>query len=178
LLLQPDQSPFTLDIKSGYIKTGNLMTRSLRQVAVLLYALVGLSLLSTSALAETPFPTVHEPADESLKCIHPEEEMRRNHMNYILHERDETMYEGIRNEPASLAGCIDCHVEPNEKGEIAGIETEEHFCNACHQYASVQIDCFQCHADRPQKYIDRSKHTSSLEHNLQQALANNAGVNQ
>jgi len=153
------------------------MTRFLRQFAVLVYASIGLALLSTSAIAETPFPTIHEPADESAKCIHPEDEMRRNHMNYILHERDETMHEGIRNEPASLANCIDCHVKPDDKGEIANIESKEHFCSGCHQYASVQIDCFQCHADRPQKYIKRDKRTSSLTQDLQQALANNAGVN-
>ena len=43
------------------------MTRFLRQVAVLVYALIGFTLLSTSALAETPFPTIHEPSDESKK---------------------------------------------------------------------------------------------------------------
>lgn len=154
------------------------MTRFLR----LTYVLIGLTLLSTSAIAETPFPTIHEPADESLKCIQPEDEMRRNHMNYILHQRDITMHEGIRTETDSLAKCIDCHVEPNEKGEIAGIESDEHFCNACHQYASVQIDCFQCHADRPQKYISRSKHTSSIRQMLQHTLAaqdpSSEGVNQ
>ncbi|VAW53313.1 Sulfite reduction-associated complex DsrMKJOP multiheme protein DsrJ (=HmeF) [hydrothermal vent metagenome] len=151
------------------------MTRFLRQVAVLVYALIGLSVLSTSALigtaqAETPFPTIHQPSDESKKCIHPEEEMRRNHMNYILHERDETMHEGIRGEPEGLSACIDCHVEPNENGEIAGIDSEEHFCNACHQYASVQIDCFQCHADRPQKYIKRETKASALKDQLQKIL--------
>jgi hypothetical protein len=154
------------------------MTRFLRQVAALVYALIGLSLLSTSALAETPFPTINEPSDESKKCIHPEDEMRRNHMNYILHERDETMHEGVRNEPGSLAACIDCHVEPNEKGEIAGVDSNEHFCNGCHEYASVQIDCFQCHADRPQKFIKRSSHTSSIRDQLQQSLAATEGVNQ
>jgi len=130
------------------------MTRFLRQTAILVYALIGFSLLSTSAVAETPFPTIHEPTDESVKCIQPEDVMRREHMNYILHERDETMHEGIRGEPKSLANCINCHVEPNENGEIAGIETKEHFCNACHQYAAVQIDCFQCHADRLRNYIN------------------------
>jgi hypothetical protein len=60
--------------------------------------MIGLALLSTSAVAETPFPTIHEPSDKSLKCIQPEDEMRRNHMNYILHERDETMHEGVRDE--------------------------------------------------------------------------------
>ncbi len=137
----------------------------------LLYVLIGFTLLSTSAQAETPFPTVHEPSDESLKCIQPEDEMRRNHMEYILHERDETMHEGIRNEPESLANCINCHVEPNDKGEIAGIDSKEHFCNACHQYASVQIDCFQCHADRPQKYINRADSSSSIKQQLKQTLA-------
>ncbi len=149
------------------------MTRFLRQTAILVYALTGFGLLSTSAVAETPFPTIHEPTDESVKCIQPEDVMRREHMNYILHERDETMHEGIRGEPKSLANCINCHVEPDENGEIAGIETKEHFCNACHQYAAVQIDCFQCHADRPQKYIKRNSHTSSLRQQLQQTLAAN-----
>ena len=143
------------------------MTRFTR----LIYAFIGSALLSSTAVAETPFPTIHEPSDESLKCIQPEDEMRRNHMNYILHERDETMHEGVRNEPGSLAACIDCHVEPNEKGEIAGIDCDEHFCTSCHQYASVQIDCFQCHADRPQKYIQRESHASAIKQQLQQTLA-------
>lgn len=146
------------------------MTSFLRQAAVLVYALLGFALVSNSALAETPFPTIHEPSDESLKCIQPEDEMRRNHMNYILHERDETMHEGVRNEPGSLAACIDCHVEPNENGEIAGIDSNEHFCTSCHEYASVQIDCFQCHADRPQKFIDRAGHTTSSAPSIQQQL--------
>ena len=159
------------------LETGNLMTRFLRPLLVL----IGFMLLSNSTLAETPFPTIHEPSDESLKCIQPEDEMRRNHMNYILHERDETMHEGVRNEPGSLSACIDCHVEKNEKGEIAGIDTSEHFCNGCHEYVSVQIDCFQCHADRPQKFIKRSSHSSSIRDQLERTLAahdaSNQGVN-
>jgi len=144
------------------------MTRFLRPLLVL----IGFMLMSNVTLAETPFPTINEPSDESLKCIHPEDEMRRNHMKYILHERDETMHEGIRDEPGSLAACINCHVEPNAQGEIADIESDEHFCHGCHQYASVQIDCFQCHADRPQKYIKRSEHSSSIKQQLQRTLAN------
>ena len=139
-------------------------------------ALTALMLISANAFAGTPFPTINEPS-KAEKCIQPEDEMRRNHMNYILHERDETMHEGIRGEPSSLANCIDCHVEPNENGEIAGIESKEHFCTACHEYASVQIDCFQCHADRPQKYIKRNGgETAHLKHELEQALAAATGA--
>ena len=154
------------------------MTRFLRPILVLM----GFMLLSTSALAETPFPTVQKASDEGAKCIEPTHEMRRNHMNYILHERDETMHEGVRNEPGSLAACIDCHVEPNEQGVVVDHDNKDHFCNGCHQYASVQIDCFQCHADRPQEYIKRSSHTSSIKDQLQQTLAasdaSSEGVNQ
>ena len=119
--------------------------------------------------AATPFPQIHEP--EGKKCVQPEDEMRRNHMNYILHQRDETMYKGIRTEKYSLAKCIDCHVEPNEKGEIASHDDEEHFCSTCHTYASVQIDCFECHADKPQKYIKRGKKNASLKDDLQKMIA-------
>jgi hypothetical protein len=64
------------------------------------------------------------------------------------HQRDRTVIDGERGSPYSLAGCLDCH-----NPEIPGIEAArygdpEHFCSACHDYASVRIDCFECHADR------------------------------
>ncbi len=127
-------------------------------------------LLPVESMAETPFPTISEPEGEGVECVQPEEEMRRNHMNYILHQRDQTVHDGIRTETYSLARCIDCHVEPNENGEIAGHDEPEHFCNSCHEYASVQIDCFECHADRPQKYIQRSKKKQDIREELNAAL--------
>ncbi len=127
-------------------------------------------LLPVESMADTPFPTIHEPEGEGVECVQPEEEMRRNHMNYILHQRDQTMHDGIRTETYSLARCIDCHVEPNENGKIAGHDEPEHFCNSCHEYASVQIDCFECHADRPQKYIQRSNKKQDIREELNAAL--------
>ena len=35
-------------------------------------------------------------------CVEPTEEMRANHMKYILHQRDATVHEGIRTEQYSL----------------------------------------------------------------------------
>ncbi len=137
----------------------------------LFFVLGGLTmLLPVESMAETPFPTISEPEGEGVECVQPEEEMRRNHMNYILHQRDQTVHDGIRTETYSLARCIDCHVEPNENGEIAGHDEPEHFCNSCHEYASVQIDCFECHADRPQKYIQRSKKKQDIREELNAAL--------
>ena len=164
------------------VVAGVFMNRALQcLLALFTVMLVSTSVLAGNELSSSLFPTVVEPADKSLTCIQPEDEMRRNHMNYILHERNETVYQGIRNEPGSLAACIDCHVEPNSQGEIAGIESKQHFCSACHQHAAVQIDCFECHADRPQKYITRAGQTSStpsIAQQLQQTLRRHENVNE
>jgi len=130
----------------------------------------GFMLFPLLGTADTPLPKIHEPEGEGIKCVQPEEEMRRNHMNYILHQRDKTMHEGIRTETYSLAKCIDCHIEPNEKGEIASAGSDEHFCSTCHTYAAVQIDCFECHADKPQKYINRGKKDATLNQELHKML--------
>lgn len=82
-------------------------------------------------------------------CMEPTEDMRKNHMEYILHKRDETMHEGIRTSRHSLVECINCHV--SDTPDAPRYSSEEHFCNSCHSYAAVNIDCFQCHADRPVK---------------------------
>ena len=138
------------------------MIKRLMRISIVLAGFMLLFPLAGNA--ETPFPQIHEP--EGKQCVEPEDEMRRNHMNYIMHQRDKTMHEGIRTEKYSLAKCIDCHVEPNKNGEIASSDTKEHFCNACHEYASVQIDCFECHADKPQKYIKRGKKSATLKQEL------------
>lgn len=80
-------------------------------------------------------------------CVEPVEDMRKNHMDYIMHQRDETMYQGIRTTQHSLTECINCHV--SDAPDAPRVSSEEHFCSSCHTYAAVSIDCFQCHADRP-----------------------------
>ena len=82
-------------------------------------------------------------------CVEPVGEMRRNHMEYILHQRDETMHRGIRTGQHSLVECINCHVSAASDAPRYG--KSEHFCSSCHTFAAVSIDCFQCHADRPVK---------------------------
>ena len=144
------------------------MTKRFLRISLILTGLI--LLFPSQGIAETPFPSIHEPEGVGVKCVQPEDEMRRNHMNYILHQRDETMHEGIRTETYSLSKCIDCHVQPNENGEIATHDDKEHFCSACHEYASVQIDCFECHADRPQKFIERSSKPETLKQELAEVL--------
>ena len=35
-----------------------------------------------------------------------------------------------------------------DSARVVRYEDPEHFCAECHAFASVKIDCFECHADR------------------------------
>jgi hypothetical protein len=84
------------------------------------------------------------------QCVEDTDVMRKNHMKFLLHQRDETMRRGIRTKQYSLKECINCHVPPAEEAQAARSE-EGHFCMNCHVYAGVKIDCFECHATVPEK---------------------------
>jgi hypothetical protein len=94
-------------------------------------------------------PKAQRRFSEEQGCVEPTEDMRANHMKYLLHQRDATVHEGIRTERHSLHECINCHV--SDAADAPRVDSERHFCNSCHTYAAVTIDCFQCHADRPVK---------------------------
>jgi hypothetical protein len=74
-------------------------------------------------------------------CVAPTEEMRRDHMEMLLHQRDGTVRQGLRETRFSLKNCVDCHAS-RETGSVLG---KEGFCSSCHSYAAVSIDCFECH---------------------------------
>ncbi len=97
-------------------------------------------------MPDVPKAKRHYSADS--ECVAPVDEMRKNHMEYILHQRDETMHRGIRTPQFALEECINCHVPENTEVRAGN---PEHFCSSCHTYAAVKVDCFQCHADRPVK---------------------------
>ena len=80
-------------------------------------------------------------------CVAPVEEMRRNHMEMLKHQRDRTMRAGIRGEPASLNACIECHAG-KQSGSVLGASDSgkgSSFCESCHSYVAVKLDCFECH---------------------------------
>ena len=105
-------------------------------LAVLLPALLAAP-LSVSAAAPKPAVKIENPG----QCIAPAEEMRRNHMEMLKHQRDRTMRQGIRGEKASLNECINCHAS-KQTGSVLG---KDGFCQECHSYAAVKLDCWDCH---------------------------------
>ncbi len=94
--------------------------------------------------------TNHGSAVNGGECIRPTKEMRKNHMDMILHKRDETMYKGIRTKDASLKQCISCHAIKGDEGTFIKATDPKHFCRGCHDQVAVRIDCFDCHASRPE----------------------------
>ncbi len=91
----------------------------------------------SSAGAAKPVVKIENPG----QCIAPAEEMRRNHMEMLKHQRDRTMRQGIRGEKASLNECINCHASKTT-GSVTG---KDNFCESCHSYAAVKLDCWDCH---------------------------------
>jgi hypothetical protein len=88
-------------------------------------------------------------AAELENCVEPTEYMRRNHMEVIRHQRDTTVYGGIRSTKHSLSGCVSCHVGYDGEGKPISVDNEDQFCQACHQYTAVTLNCFDCHATIP-----------------------------
>ncbi len=117
-----------------------------KRIATLLVAV--LLSFALPAMADTPVPVV--PKGKGVKCVEPTDVMRKRHFEFILHQRDATMHEGIRTPQHSLAQCLNCHVPKAEAGqERVRYGSDEHFCSSCHNYAGVTIDCFECHNDGP-----------------------------
>lgn len=88
-------------------------------------------------------------ATKTESCVAPTPEMRRDHMKMIKHQRDVTVHEGIRKTDHSLSGCIDCHANKDDAGKYIPVNEEEQFCDGCHDYVAVELDCFSCHATVP-----------------------------
>ena len=110
-------------------------------------AAIALLLSVTTVQADVPLPDISKGKGDA--CVRPTEDMRYNHMEYIKHQRDETMYRGIRTVKDSLKQCISCHAVKDDNGEFVSKTDNRHFCTSCHNYAAVSIDCFQCHTDTP-----------------------------
>jgi len=94
-------------------------------------------------------PEPYIPRGQGENCVEDTDFMRREHMDMLKHQRDETMLKGIRREQYSLRECINCHAVTGPDELPVTATNPDHFCRSCHDYAAVKIDCFQCHASRP-----------------------------
>ncbi len=88
-----------------------------------------------------------EPAKAGTSCVAEPSFMRRNHMKLLKHQRDDTLRGGDRQGKFSLKECVECHASQ----KTHSVTGEGNFCQSCHAYAAVSIDCFECHASTTAK---------------------------
>jgi hypothetical protein len=119
-------------------RTGARAGRIARAICMLALALPALAYASD----RVPRPVIA--IDKPGKCVEDAVTMRREHPDLLKHQRDLTMHEGIRTRRHSLKECVECHAS-TKTGSVLG---EKGFCQSCHDYASVRIDCFDCHASK------------------------------
>jgi hypothetical protein len=56
------------------------------------------------------------------------------------------MHRGIRTSKHSFKNCVNCHAD-SKSNSVLG---QDGFCQSCHTYAAVKIDCFECHTSAPE----------------------------
>lgn len=121
------------------------------------YASLALVVLAFAApvlaadVSRVPKPVIE--AGKGEQCVESADFMRRNHMELLKHQRDDTTHKGIRTTKYSLKGCIDCHAS-RKNNSVLG--SEQNFCQSCHSYAAVKLDCFECHASKPKAPAERT----------------------
>jgi hypothetical protein len=121
------------------------MMRIAAGIVAAVLALAGVADAGEKQASRVAMPAVKIEKGEA--CVAPAAEMRRDHMKMLLHQRDRTMRQGLREPRFSLKGCVECHAS-QKTGSVLG---NEGFCSSCHEYASVSIDCFECHSPSPRR---------------------------
>jgi predicted CXXCH cytochrome family protein len=134
-------------------------------IALGLAYLAGLAVVSAAGEEESetsrvPLPEI--PKGQGENCVEDTDFMRRNHMTLLMHQRDDTVLEGIREKKHSLKECVSCHVVTGPDAMAVTAASPKHFCRSCHDYAAVKIDCFQCHASRPDAAPATGDHSSAV----------------
>lgn len=101
------------------------------------------SVLAVGAIADGRVAKPEIQVDASRgACVAPPAEMRRQHMSMLQHQRDRTLRLGERGARVSLNACVNCHASKTT-GSVAA--SPKDFCESCHAYVGVKLDCFECH---------------------------------
>ncbi len=114
-------------------------------------------LLALPAAAGERVPRPEPPRGRGEACVAEVDYMRRFHGDELRRQRDQTLRLGIRGGKYSLAGCLDCHAVKDAHAQPVGYDDPRHFCQSCHGYAAVRIDCFDCHSAKPDQRAGRAQ---------------------
>ncbi len=75
--------------------------------------------------------------------------IRKKHPEFLIHKRDKTLRQGIRNKENSLKGCVNCHANKDKNYKYIPVNNKNQFCSNCHKKVGQTLDCFSCHRTTP-----------------------------
>jgi predicted CXXCH cytochrome family protein len=109
------------------------------------------ALLAGAALAGSVAVTEGSKAAGLSACVADTDQMRRNHMDFLKHGRDDVVHKGVRDQKYRIAECVDCHAAKDAQGKPIPVNDPGQFCAGCHEYTAVHLDCFGCHRKVPEE---------------------------
>ncbi len=124
------------------------------KMVIRLAALLFSALIATAVYAADKPSIPHLDVGKGGQCVEDPKLMRKIQMNLLKHQRDETMHKGIRGQKHSLADCVECHASTKTNSVLG---SNEAFCQGCHTYAAVKLDCFECHTSKRKVTAGASK---------------------
>ncbi len=86
-------------------------------------------------------------AKTAKKCVLDKYEMRANHMSLLDEWRDSVVRDADRIYTAANGHSFNMSLSTGENSCLGCHEDKAKFCDSCHEYASVDPYCWECHTN-------------------------------
>lgn len=130
------------------------MKIGIRLAATLCSIIISTAVCATEKSTQPKLDIGKGKGNKAVQCVEDPKLMRIIHMDRLLHQRDETVHKGIRGQKHSLADCVECHAGTKTNSVLG---SNEAFCQGCHTYTAVKLDCFECHASKRKVTMETRK---------------------
>ena len=103
------------------------------------------NMVSTTEAA--PEPALLGKSKEVKKCVLDKYDMRANHMSLLDEWRDSVVRDADRMYTGTNGKSFNMSLSTGENSCLGCHEDKEKFCDTCHNYASVEPYCWDCHTN-------------------------------
>ena len=101
--------------------------------------------------APAPEPELSKRAEAAKYCVLSKAEMKSGHMQILDVWRDTVVREGKRVYTSSSGRVYNMSLSSGEESCLGCHSNKAEFCDMCHNYASVEPYCWDCHIDPKEK---------------------------
>ncbi|MCD6272284.1 MAG: sulfate reduction electron transfer complex DsrMKJOP subunit DsrJ [Deltaproteobacteria bacterium] len=98
-----------------------------------------------------PEPKLSDKAKAAKVCVEPKEYMKAEHMHILDNWRNEVVRKGNRTYKSSTGKEYNISLSSGEESCLGCHTDKAEFCDKCHDYASVEPYCWDCHIDPKEK---------------------------